>query len=188
MNVYNANIEQERKEFFDIPQEDPWNIRWHAEEYTEHKKSADWYWWLGIITIVIVTFAVHLDNILFAFIVVIASFTLALYSVKKPEIIEYSVTERGIRIGKKLYLYQSFDAFCIHKTLEDDDDTDKKQDKTASQRRLFLKSHNILAPLIVIPLANDVSTESVRELLLEYIQEEKMEEPLSQKVINLLKI
>ncbi len=146
-------------------------ISWNTIEYLHTEKTTDWYWIVGIITLSIALISIILNNIIFAILIVVSSFTLSLFASRKPEIINIDITESGIKIGKNMYPYSSLKAFWIN--------------DYGDFGNLLLRSSGVINPLISIPIIK-IDPEKIREILLEYIREEEIIEPLSQKIMEYL--
>lgn len=145
-------------------------ITWRAPEYEYRKRGPDWFWAVGIVGVGLAVTAVVFGNVLFAVLLVIATSALLLQALKRPRVLEFGIGERGIRIDKTLYPYSTLEAFWIDE---------------GEPSHLLVKSEKLLAPLLVIPLG-DTDTPRVRETLLEFVYEEKLREPLLQKILELV--
>jgi hypothetical protein len=148
--------------------------RWQAPEYAFRKKSVDWYWWFALGTVGLITLAVYTNNILFAFVIAIGSFSLLLYVIRPPRIFDYKATVRGIKIEKKLYPYQTIDHFWIN------DHGDENTEKI-----LLLQAQRRMAPLMVIPLGN-ANIDELRHFLLDFMEEQEIHEPFGQRIMGWL--
>jgi len=148
------------------------DIRWQAPEYEHYEKTPDWYWGLGLIAAALIALALYLDNLLFAFVIAIGAFAVALYAARKPLTVEYSFTDRGLKIENTLYPYQTLQRFWFEETAD------------GERRTLLLESNKPLTPLISIPVGTDVGTRELRELLLKYLPEEEIAEPASQRIME----
>ncbi|MEX0652468.1 MAG: hypothetical protein WD509_02970 [Candidatus Paceibacterota bacterium] len=146
-------------------------IRWQGYEYTHHEKSGDWFWALGIIALSSAITAIIFKNILFALLILIGAFTLALFASKKPHLNHFEITRRGVTINNTLYSFSSLESFWI--------DEDEHGHHT-----LLLKSQHLLTPFIIIPLHTDADPEDVRNLLLTKLEEEELEEPVLHRVLE----
>jgi hypothetical protein len=144
-------------------------ISWTATEYDHTHKEPDWFWALFIVAGAGSVAALIYGNVLFAIVVLLSAFTIATHANKKPELVNFEITKRGVRIGEKLYLYDSLEAFCIK------DESHKK--------KLLLQSTRLFMPLLVIPLG-ETNPRSVEEFLKEFLQEETIHEPLAQKLFE----
>lgn len=149
------------------------NIEWEAPEFIYHEKTSDWFWAVGILTVALIIVSILLKNFLFSIIIGISGFSLLMYGAKKPNKINFSISNQGIQIGKKLYLFENLNFFWI-----DYDPPYKKQ--------LILESKKLLMPHILIPIG-DANHEMIREALLSFIKEKRIEEPISETISKFLK-
>ena len=145
-------------------------LRWDALEYEHFDKTPDWYWGLGLITVLSVAGAIFLENLLFAAVILLSAFALALYGARSPKMERFALTSRGLVIGDSLYPYQSLDSFWVHDTPEE-------------QPVLIVKSRKILMPLMVIPITH-VSPREIRNHLLNEMKEEEHHTPLADKFMR----
>ena len=139
-------------------------IEWSAPEYDHHRKNADWFWGLGIVTVAVFIASLLLKNFLFGLFALLAGFSLALYSARKPEMAEFVIDHRGIKINKTLYDFENLKHFWVHY-------------EPQYKKELILESNKTFMHHITIPLANENPVE-IREYLLQYLPEEKIEESL----------
>lgn len=152
----------------------PKTIEWQAPEYEFYKKTADWYWAVGIMTVAASLSATLLHNFLFAFLALLAGFSIALYGARKPDIVLFSITPEGIHIKNRVYLYENLKKFWINYNPPD-------------KKELIIESKKTLMPPITILLEN-TDPQKARACLLRYLKEEKIEEPLATTLAKLLKI
>jgi hypothetical protein len=130
---------------------------WTTTEYIEKKKSVDWFWAVGIISVAAVVASIIYRNFLFAMFVIIGALLLVMFEVKKPKQVYMSITTRGVGIDNYLYAYKTLKSFWL--------DTE--------HHRLYLHSDRPILPMIILP-AGDADYRRVRELLSKYIQEEEV--------------
>jgi hypothetical protein len=149
-----------------------YNIGWEEYEYEFSKKGPDWFWALGIISISIAVTAIILNNLLFAILILVGSFTLGLYATREPDIVNYEANQRGIIIDDKLYPYNSLDSFWIEHDIE--------------KPKLIVQSKKLLMPYIIIPIDPEVDTDDLRDYLLDHVDEEEKREPLSSRIMEYL--
>lgn len=135
---------------------------WQTHEYAHTYKSKDWYWTVGIITGALVLTSLIFGNYLFALVIAIGAFSLTLFTMRVPEVINVEISDKGVRVDKVLYPYHSLDSFGI----------DAEHFHGA---RLFLKSKKIVMPLIALPLA-DQDVEEVKVFLGKYLPEETFDQ------------
>lgn len=152
----------------------PQKLEWQAQEYEFHKKSPEWFWALGIITLAVALAAVVLENFLLAVMAALGGFSLALYGARRPKILAFKVDARGVTAGDKIYDYENIKKFWINYD-------------PPRRKEMFIESKKTFSPLITIELG-DADPETVRNYLLRYIKEEKIEEPFIATLARLLKI
>ncbi len=146
-------------------------IEWETFEYDDHNRGTDWYWAIGLIALSLAVSAVIFDNYLFAILIVIATFSLYLFSVRKPLRISVSIGEDGIRIGNDLYRYGTLKSFWI--------------EKKDGREKLLLQSTKTLLPLLSLSIEK-VSGESVRGALAPHLPETELHEPFTHALIDYL--
>jgi len=147
-------------------------ISWSAMEYEHDRKSNEWYWSLGVITLALATAALLLKNILFASFIVLAGFTIALYGVKKPGVVKFSANGRGIKIGDRFYPYEFLKSFWIRY-------------EPPQKKELEIISKKIFMPRLTLPLG-DADPNEVRAILNRVLKEEEVKESLSEIIAGRL--
>ena len=143
-------------------------LTWQAPEYLYRQKTADWYWIVAIVTISISLIAIILNNIIFAILIIVSSFTLSLFASRHPKIINVEVDENGVTVDKTRYSYANLDSFWV--------------ETGQAHPKVLLKAKKILMPYIVI-LINDIEPEEVKLVLFKHLQEEEHTEPLLEKFL-----
>jgi hypothetical protein len=146
-------------------------IRWHAPDFITYEKSADWYWIVGVITITLSVAGFIFGNVLFGILVIIASVALTLQSSRDPEMREFIINRRGVKIDNILYPYSTLKSFWV--------------ENNPHEQKIMLMSERVLMPYIVIPI-EDVDPEEIRDYMIQYVPEEEHQEPLMQKVMEYL--
>ena len=144
------------------------NLSWETIEYLHKEKTPDWYWTVGIVTVSIALISIILNNLIFAILIIVSSFTLSLFASKKPEIITIEIGETGITVGKNNYPYKELESFWI--------------ETRDSYPRILLKSKKVLMPFVMV-LIEDVEPEQIREALSQHLLEEEHTEPLLEKLL-----
>jgi len=147
-------------------------IRWQAYEYEHREKTSDWFWALGIVALASAVTAILFENILFALLILVAAFTLALFGARAPRMVNFSIERRGVRVDNTLYPFGTLEAFWI-------DHNDAKD-----EHALIIRSSRTLMPHIVIPITHEL-VDPIHEALEEVLVEEEMQEPISQRLLEL---
>jgi hypothetical protein len=137
---------------------------WTAPEFTKHKKDAGWFITGGIIALALLIFALYSKNFLFALIIILSAFSVFIWSQKEPRKIKFSITPRGIAIGKTIYNFDNLESFWVF--------YDPPEIKYLS-----IISKKIFMPKIAIPLGSEDPNE-IREILIEFLPEKEQHESL----------
>ncbi|MBI2045970.1 MAG: hypothetical protein HYT28_00925 [Parcubacteria group bacterium] len=148
------------------------SIQWSFTEYHHQKKSADWFWAIGIIAVAIVIISLLYNNVLFALFILLAAFTLMMYATKQPRTLLFSIGARGVRVGNAEYPFRALKSFWIHRYPMED--------------VLVVESETWLMPYLRIPIAREISTEQVHEIFLDALPEKEHRESLSETIMEYL--
>lgn len=149
-------------------------IFWQNYEFEYKEKTNDWFWGMGIVVVCLSIIAIIYDNPLFAIFMLIAGFTIFMKAKKVPRLIDFELSDKGIKIDGTLYSYGNLKSFWI-------------EDNKREAPKMILKTEKFITPIIVIPLDTDlVDHEEIRNFLLKYLTEEKLIEPFSHKITEFL--
>ncbi len=145
-------------------------ITWEAPEHYYQERGKDWYFILTILVVALGVSALLFNNVLFALLIFVSGGTLALASLKRPSIIPYGVSVRGIRIDEDLYPYTTLAAYHID-----------EEDLRGPQLMILTKKR--FTPLIVIPLPEEY-IDDVEDIIRDRLEEKFLEEPAFFKLIE----
>ncbi len=149
-------------------------ILWSGYEFEYKEKTADWFWAVSIIVISIAVIAYIYDNTIFAMFILLAGATSLSIARRPPQLFDYELTKDGLLINNKLYPHIDFKSFWI-------------LESKYHAPRLLLRTSRLINPILVISIETDyVDAATVRDFLLDYIPEEKMEEPISLRFMEFL--
>lgn len=147
------------------------SLKWSAPEYHHYKRSTDWFWAVGIITICISILAFVFNNALFGVLILLSAGILIFYTLRIPEEIQYEINRRGIMVGKELHPYLTIESFWIETRNNDP--------------KIIFKSKKAIMPYIIIPIHND-DVDEMTAVLREFLEEKELAEPASHKVMEYL--
>ncbi len=88
-------------------------ISWEAEEYIVRDKTTWWYVGLIAVGLVLSGVSVWLQWWSFLVVVVLSIVSLIIYAMRPPRILHYSLSNKGLSEGDKLYEYAEFKSFGI---------------------------------------------------------------------------
>ncbi|MBP6854723.1 MAG: hypothetical protein KBD26_00355 [Candidatus Pacebacteria bacterium] len=143
---------------------------WQALEYEYRERKVDWYWALGIIAVSTCIASFIFKNYLFGIFIILASVSIAIFSVKKPDLVTYTIDEKGIRIGSYFFPYHKIKAFWIG--------------EHESHNELIIHIDRAILPHITILIPENVDTDGLKEFLLKYMKEEELHEPGLHKILD----
>ncbi len=150
--------------------EKPARISWKIEEYSHREKTPDWFWALGVIAISGAVIAIIYHDIFFAVFLILSAFILGYYASRKPDIIEISISEEGIRVRDFLYPFKKIKSFAI--------------DTHELGSYLLIETSRAVMPVISLPLPESMDIDSLKELLKTKLIEKPMKEPISHRVME----
>ncbi len=148
----------------------PRDIVWKAYEHEHEDKTSDWFWALGIVAISSAVVAVLFKNLLFALLILVGSFTMALLASRPEKERTFALTPRGILIDETLFPFQMLVAFWI-------------KDRETDHPTLIVDAQKFMVPHIIVSLEN-TDAEQVQTYLEEYLPEEELTEPLGQRILE----
>lgn len=143
---------------------------WGAFDTNSKKKSGDWYFILWTVALSGATAAVLLDNVLFGLFLIIAGFAASIYASRKPKMVEFSVSRKGVRADTLALPFSTLTHFYI------------AEDSVPTY--LLLQSKKTFMPLFVLPVADEVDIEKLHAFLTNFLEEEVLEIPFHQRVMD----
>lgn len=149
-------------------------LTWDVLEYHEKDRTTDWYWTVGLVTLVAVGVSFYFQNYLFGILILIGVGTLAYLTIRKPQIITVQITDKGVEVRHELYPYKSLKAFWIEQDVPAEHDT-----------HLLLLTSRLYLPMIAIPIG-DVAPEKIRELLQDKVEEKELVENPYHRFLEIL--
>ena len=88
-------------------------INWEAREYVEYKKNAGWYIGLAVVTLALCGLAIWLQQISFLILIIVAAAALLTYTLRKPRMLHYSLSDKGLSEGNNLHTFNQFKSFGV---------------------------------------------------------------------------
>ena len=146
-------------------------LRWRAyeHEYVEH--GSDWYWALGIVAVSAALMSILFRDFLFGIILLLGAVVLGLHARVKPELVEFEVSDRGIRTAGTLHNYKEILAFWV-------------EDEKGPNPLLLVDTTKIMSPNLIIPIQN-IDPHEVRLFLRRHAKEVPMREPVAHKILEM---
>ncbi len=138
------------------------HAEWDFPEFTQYDRSIFWYFWVGLIGIILLVYALWTANFLFAIIIGLTTFIIYLDHRHEPENLKFQITEDGLVIGKDFYPYKNLKKFWIIY-------------EPPTVKNLYIDTPQILKKELSIPLGN-INPITVRRALLKYLDEDLSQE------------
>ena len=88
-------------------------VNWEAHEYVAHDKRAGWYVGLALIGLTLCALAAWLQQWTFLALIVVCVIALIVYTSRPPRLLHYSLSDKGLSEGNKLYSFKEFKSFGI---------------------------------------------------------------------------
>ena len=139
-------------------------LTWQAYEFEKAERQPNWFAVLWIFVLALIIVAVILKSYLLAVFVLISGGVVHIFALKDPQLFSFSLTADNLTIGNKVHELTSFDSFWIFK--RDNGNVLSLDDKKKLSFRLQ------------VPLAKEISPETVRQTLAGALAEKEQEESL----------
>ena len=147
-------------------------IEWDAHVYEHKQRSSDWFWAVGIVVASVAIASIILGNIIFAILIIVASFALSLFINRPPETIHNIIDENGVTRSNIRYPYDTLHSFWI--------------DEEHSHKKILLRSKKTFMPLIIVPLGEGSDAENLHEVLVARLEEKYYSLPFVEKLLEYL--
>ncbi|MDO8481865.1 MAG: hypothetical protein Q7S75_02170 [bacterium] len=145
-------------------------LRWSAYEHEHIPRDANWFWALGIVAVSVALTSILFSNVLFAILIIVAAFTVGIIARTPPELMEFEISERGIRVGGTLHRYDEIISFWV-------------EDEEGHEPLLLVDTIKFMSPNLIIPIEH-IDPQLVRAFLQERVEEVPMKEPVSHKILE----
>lgn len=141
-------------------------ITWSLPEYSHKERGNDWFWAIGLVTIISCGIAVWLHNYVFAVFLLISGCCLIMFTLRHPQDVTYIIETKGLSMGKDLYEWKGIKSFNI-----------KKSDSNIYDK-LLIETSKYFLPIYTIPLPKE-KEEEIKETLLKIISRSEIDESKS---------
>lgn len=141
-------------------------VEWRVPEYSHKERENDWFWTIGLITVVACGIAIWLHNYVFAIFLLISGASLILFTLRHPQEVTYKIETKGLSMGKDLYPWKGLKSFNI-KNIEHE-----------PYAKLMIETSKYFLPVYTIPVPKDLETR-VKETLLLVLSRSEIDESRS---------
>lgn len=141
-------------------------IEWSVPEYSHKERGNDWFWTLGLVTLVACGIAVWLHNYVFAVFLLISGFCLIMFTMRHPQDVTFIVETKGLTMGKDLHPWKDIKSFNI------------KNNETDAYAKLLIETSKYFLPIYTIPLPKE-KVDEIKETLLKVLPRSEIDESKS---------
>jgi len=145
-------------------------LRWSAFEHDHIERSSDWFWALGIVAVCAALVSILFHDVLFAVLILVATSTIAMLARTPPDIVEFEISDRGIKVGGTMHRFEEIISFWV-------------EDHDVERPLLLVDTIKFMAPNLIIPIEH-IDPHTVREYLRARSQEVPMKEPVAHKILE----
>ncbi|MFA7245309.1 MAG: hypothetical protein WC070_03990 [Candidatus Magasanikbacteria bacterium] len=144
---------------------------WSIAEYEKYTRSKFWYIFMGVLGGIFLIYSLLSASFLFSLVLVLFAVIIFLQSQQDPIIIPFRITDLGVIVNDRFYVYSELkDFYIIYNPQE-------------VVKNLYIESLSSFSPILRIPLM-DMDPNEIRMTLRSFIDEnlEKEEEPITDMI------
>jgi len=143
-------------------------LSWEYPEYIAYNRGLVWYILAIVVTIALLVYAFLTENNLFMIIIVLTVIIFAVANSRRPEKVQFAITNIGIVLNDKFIAYNDIKNFWIIY-------------QPPAVKTLYIEPKSFFSPRIQIHI-EEQNPSQIRDLLLPYLMEdlEKEDEPQSE--------
>jgi hypothetical protein len=150
------------------------SFTWEAPEFKKYNRSFWWYLALLLITTLLTSYQIYIDDKFGAFTTVTIAVLIVIFTHQQPKTVAIRIEKSGVSIGESSYPYSHFKYFWI----VDD----------GHHKSLNLEANTYFSQTVIIELL-DQDASAIREFLLDRLLEaEGLKASFSQKISRRLKL
>ncbi len=155
----------EKKKTVEEKKETGTSINWKAAEYSHSEKTTKWFVWVIVISVGISIFSFIKGNFFFGAFSLIAGGMIIMFARRRPQIYEFTISEKGVYIGTIVALeYSQLESFSM-------------RSREGYLDEIVLKRKTVINPHLHIPIDSELAKKA-REILLEKLPEEEHNESI----------
>ena len=86
-------------------------LQWSAPEFVQTHKPAGWYILFGLFFLVLIALAVFTKQYITVGLFAVMAIAVLVYANREPRVLSYKISNYGISVGQKKYVFDDFDAY-----------------------------------------------------------------------------
>ena len=138
-------------------------IEWSSPEYSHKERGNDWFWALGLTTIVACGIAIWFSNYVFSIFLLVSGASLILFTLRHPPDVIYIIETKGLTMGKDLHAWKNLKSFNI-KNIENE-----------PYCKLMIETNKYMLPVYTIPFPKELEVQ-IKETLTLVIPRSQIDE------------
>ncbi|MFA6593694.1 MAG: hypothetical protein WCT16_00385 [Candidatus Buchananbacteria bacterium] len=149
---------------------------WQYPEFVVYHKDKRWYVISLIVLVLALAWTIYDKNYLFSAFLLLFYLLVIFYESRQPEMIDFTITEDGVKSGDNFYYFKDIDHFYVVYQAQ-------------GVKNLYLEFRNPLRSRLIVPLVGQNAV-AVRDFLLQHLAEdlEREAEPLSEQLRRWLRL
>lgn len=148
-------------------QEEEHTITWSVLTHEAYEYNNDWFWTLGVLTLVGVGFSLYTQNILLAAILLVGGSAIGFAAIRGPREHSVHIDHNGVHVDESLFSYEDLHHFDIV--------------EEHSGMRLIIHTDHFTHPRLLLPL-HDTSPQDVYAVLSQHMTHKKVPPRLTDKL------
>ncbi len=144
---------------------------WEISEFEFKEKKKNWFWLVGLGSVILMIISVLMTNFLLTFLILIGTVLMFTQANKAPITMDVEISNHGIKIHHIMHEYPTIQSFWIK----------KRED---GNHVLILMTSQRMTALQSIAIPSNINPLELREFLLKYIDEQELRESYTDKLIN----
>lgn len=92
------------------------SLKWSFEAFEKYERGVVWYAVAGLVVGLLLVYAFATNNILFGLLVLIIIVTLFVRHIQEPGRVVCEISEKGVMVGRRMYVFDDLESFSIIKT------------------------------------------------------------------------
>ncbi|MCX6755802.1 MAG: hypothetical protein NTX85_00455 [Candidatus Nomurabacteria bacterium] len=145
-------------------------ISWTSPEYIQKEKSIDWFWTIGLVSLMGFCIAIYFGNYLFAVLILVSGGIFFLLQIHTPRDVECEINNEVIKIGNINYQIKSIKYFDI---------------KNNEIPTLLIYTSDRFMPIKSIQIQKESSKEIEKELI-KFVEKKEIQESHAVKFMETL--
>lgn len=89
-------------------------VTWEASEFVHHAKANNWYVFVGLFGVALAAVLFFLVDWFSSLVIVLLTVAVFVWGKQEPRVLRYSISESGISVGEKNYLFENFSSFSLN--------------------------------------------------------------------------